>query len=513
MATRTIAGKTVQVNDEGFMTNPAEWNEGNRRRDRQGRGHRRADRRALEGHRLLPRRVQEPGRQVAHAAPDHHRHRRPDQGAVRPVPEGPGQEGRPHRRPGQTGRLCVMDATLDRTRESRLTSSPAGDTEMADETRKVAFICSKGTLDMAYPALVMGWAALGNGIDVTIFFTFWGMDMITKARIDHLELAPVANTSMKMSMMGVTDRQSGHPEHHGRLPGMTAFATKLMKKKIAEVGAPPVREYLQMLVDGGAKLYACKMSRGHDGPEEGRLRRRRHRHRDRQRLHGHDRRRADHLHLNQNVAAVAFHSGNDRARLYAAPLPPAALAGALSRSKTEAILARPTELSRSQSRHVRQHRSRPPRPDPGPRGSLQARSQPGQDQPGRRRLSRRNRQHPRLSRGQARAEADILETEISKTYLGMAGLPEFTAESRTSSSARAPRSSLSAAATTVQAPGGTGALRVAGDFIKKAAPDAEGLGQPADLAQPPARSSATPGWRSKPTPTSTPRTTASTSTR
>ena len=51
---------------------------------------------------------------------------------------------------------------------------------MADEPRKVAFICSKGNLDMAYPALVMGWAALGNGIEVTIFFTFWGMDMINK---------------------------------------------------------------------------------------------------------------------------------------------------------------------------------------------------------------------------------------------------------------------------------------------------------------------------------------------
>ncbi len=75
---------------------------------------------------------------------------------------------------------------------------------MAEETRKVAFICSKGNLDMAYPALVMGWAALGNGIDVTIFFTFWGMDMINKNRVDHLEIAPVANTSMKMSMMGVT---------------------------------------------------------------------------------------------------------------------------------------------------------------------------------------------------------------------------------------------------------------------------------------------------------------------
>ncbi len=67
---------------------------------------------------------------------------------------------------------------------------------MADETRKVAFICSKGDLDMAYPALVMGWAALGNGIDVTIFFTFWGLDMINKHRQARLEIAPVANTRL-----------------------------------------------------------------------------------------------------------------------------------------------------------------------------------------------------------------------------------------------------------------------------------------------------------------------------
>ena len=87
---------------------------------------------------------------------------------------------------------------------------------MADENRHVAFICSKGDLDMAYPALVMGWAALGNGIDVTIFFTFWGMDMITKSRQNRLGLNPVGKTSMKIKMMGVPDRQSRHPEHHVR---------------------------------------------------------------------------------------------------------------------------------------------------------------------------------------------------------------------------------------------------------------------------------------------------------
>jgi len=128
-----------------------------------------------------------------------------------------------------------------------------------DKPRHIAFICSKGTLDMAYPALVMGWAALGNGIDVTIFFTFWGLDLINKDRVDHLEIAPVANTSMKMSMMGVPGNL-GIPQFLGVLPGMTAFATALMKDKMKKLEVPSVREYLQMLVDAGAKLYACKMS-------------------------------------------------------------------------------------------------------------------------------------------------------------------------------------------------------------------------------------------------------------
>jgi peroxiredoxin family protein len=131
---------------------------------------------------------------------------------------------------------------------------------MSENNRHIAFICSKGDLDMAYPALVMGWAALGNGIDVTIFFTFWGMDIINKKRQTRLELSPITKTSMKMSMMGLPTGNLGIPNLLSILPGMTAFTSWFMKKKIDEVGAPPVDEYLEMMVDGGAKLYACKMS-------------------------------------------------------------------------------------------------------------------------------------------------------------------------------------------------------------------------------------------------------------
>lgn len=130
---------------------------------------------------------------------------------------------------------------------------------MAEKNRHIAFICSKGNLDMVYPALIMGWAALGNGIDVTIFFTFWGLDMVNKHRVDHLEIPPIANTSMKMNMMGIPG-YIGIPQWMGIIPGMTWFASTLMKSKMKALGVPTVREYLEMLSDAGAKMYGCKMT-------------------------------------------------------------------------------------------------------------------------------------------------------------------------------------------------------------------------------------------------------------
>ena len=73
-------------------------------------------------------------------------------------------------------------------------------------------------------------------------------------------MTPVGKTSMKFKMMGFTTGNLGIPNIMSIIPGMTAFTSWFMKKKIAGFGAPPVGEYLQMLVDGGAKLYACKMS-------------------------------------------------------------------------------------------------------------------------------------------------------------------------------------------------------------------------------------------------------------
>jgi peroxiredoxin family protein len=114
--------------------------------------------------------------------------------------------------------------------------------------RKLAIICSKGSLDMAYPGLVLANAALGEGVETHLFFTFWGFDMITKSRMANLKFTPLGNTATHL------------PQGVGGLPGMTAMATHQMKKQIAEVGVPEVPEFLEQIVASGGHLWACRMS-------------------------------------------------------------------------------------------------------------------------------------------------------------------------------------------------------------------------------------------------------------
>ncbi len=117
-----------------------------------------------------------------------------------------------------------------------------------DTDRKLCIICSKGTLDMAYPGLVLANAALMEGIDVTLFFTFWGLDIINKKKMNKLKFVPIANPSMPI------------PNAIGGLPGMTNVATAVMKREIAKLDFPDVKEFLDIITDSGGTLYACKMS-------------------------------------------------------------------------------------------------------------------------------------------------------------------------------------------------------------------------------------------------------------
>ena len=117
-----------------------------------------------------------------------------------------------------------------------------------DTGRKIAFICSKGNLDMAYPGLILANAALGEGVEVHLFFTFWGLVMISKKHMDSLKFTPLGNTATHM------------PQGLGGLPGMTAVATSMMRKQIASIGVPGVPEMLEQIVASGGHLWACRMS-------------------------------------------------------------------------------------------------------------------------------------------------------------------------------------------------------------------------------------------------------------
>lgn len=120
------------------------------------------------------------------------------------------------------------------------------------DIRKLSIIASKGSLDMAYPPLILGNAARMAGIETHIFFTFWGLDIITKKKMNKLNVATVGNPSM-------------HPSFHfptwiGAIPGVSGLATIMMRKEIDKLDFPPVGEFIEMLADAGANLYACKMS-------------------------------------------------------------------------------------------------------------------------------------------------------------------------------------------------------------------------------------------------------------
>jgi len=114
--------------------------------------------------------------------------------------------------------------------------------------RKLAIICSKGSLDMAYPGLILANAALGEGIEVHLFFTFWGFDMINREHMAELKFTPVGNPA------------THRPQGLGGLPGMTALATHKLRKSIADLDVPDVPEFLEQILGSGGHLWACRMS-------------------------------------------------------------------------------------------------------------------------------------------------------------------------------------------------------------------------------------------------------------
>jgi peroxiredoxin family protein len=122
-------------------------------------------------------------------------------------------------------------------------------TEMnTDKITKVSIIVSKGSLEGIYPALIMANGARAEGIEANLFFTFFGLDAIHRKRIEHIKVSTVGNPGMHI------------PTMIGGLPGMSALATHMMTKKMNELDIPPIDEFIEMIGDTGAGMYACKAS-------------------------------------------------------------------------------------------------------------------------------------------------------------------------------------------------------------------------------------------------------------
>ncbi len=117
-----------------------------------------------------------------------------------------------------------------------------------EKPKKLAIIASRGSLDFAYPPLILATTAAALDMEVAIFFTFYGLDIIHKKKLKKLKVSPVGNPSMPM------------PQILGIIPGMTRMATWMMKRQMKKAGVATIEELLEMAKEAGVRLIACQMT-------------------------------------------------------------------------------------------------------------------------------------------------------------------------------------------------------------------------------------------------------------
>ncbi|WP_416839567.1 DsrE/DsrF/DrsH-like family protein [Haloferax sp. DFSO52] len=117
-----------------------------------------------------------------------------------------------------------------------------------DGQKSMTIIATKGTLDMAYPPLILASTAAAFGWDVVVFHTFWGLDILHEEKSKNLKLSAVGNPSMPM------------PNAVAALPFMDSVATSMMEKKIEENGTATIEELIETSLDMGVDLQACQMT-------------------------------------------------------------------------------------------------------------------------------------------------------------------------------------------------------------------------------------------------------------
>lgn len=115
---------------------------------------------------------------------------------------------------------------------------------------RLAIISGHGTMDAAYPPLILATAAVAMDMEASIFFTFYGLEILKKGNADKLQVAPIANPAMPMPVPNIV----------GMLPGMTAMATSMMNGMMKKANVAKVSELLEMAIEFDVKLIACQMT-------------------------------------------------------------------------------------------------------------------------------------------------------------------------------------------------------------------------------------------------------------
>jgi len=119
---------------------------------------------------------------------------------------------------------------------------------MSEAIEKVSIIVSKGSLEGIYPALIMGNGARAEGIEANLFFTFFGLDAISKKRHEHIKVASVGNPGLHLATLV------------GGIPGVPGLLTSYMERKMDKLDIPPIPEFIEMIADTGAGIYGCQAS-------------------------------------------------------------------------------------------------------------------------------------------------------------------------------------------------------------------------------------------------------------
>jgi peroxiredoxin family protein len=125
----------------------------------------------------------------------------------------------------------------------------------AIDPNTMSIIVTKGSLDWAYPPFILGSTAAAMGLEVTMFFTFYGLSLLKKDL--NLKVTPLGNAAMEMPMAG------GHmvmPNIVGMIPGVDAMASKMMKNLIKKNGVASVEELRELSVEADVRMIGCQMT-------------------------------------------------------------------------------------------------------------------------------------------------------------------------------------------------------------------------------------------------------------